>query len=222
MLLLLRRDFIYKVKGKTRAYVTNDGILKIDSRYDYWEDIMSALALQLNQIDYCLFCGKGLNEDNTVLDYMFPKKYGGVSISNNLYPCCKECVSEKEDLCMEDFWKLKNNKTEEEKEAFRNKAIQKKEDYRYIQGFDLPDYWLSYCHIDKLIIRKYFKDTPINLDKVKGNREYIDKYGHLQRPIIIDKNFLVIDGYRWYLAAKQKQIQNIPVIILENVELINL
>ena len=64
MLLLLRSDFAFKIKGRTRSYVSKEGILKIDSRYVYWEDIMSALAYELNKIDFCLICGKRLDDKN--------------------------------------------------------------------------------------------------------------------------------------------------------------
>ena len=219
MLLLLHENFTFKVKGKTRAHVEN-GILKIDSRYVHWEDMMYALAYKLSKDNSCLYCGSYVKKKDLTLDHMFPRAYGGISISNNLIPCCQECNSTKGCLDGNEFWELKKKKTEEEKNEFRDKVIQEKEKNRYITGFHLPKDWVEYCDINMLKIRVFYHGEYKVSQRLIENKEYIEKYGHFKRPIIVDKNYWVLDGYNWYLAGKQEGFNTVPIIRLENVELI--
>ena len=153
---------------------------------------------------------------------MFPRDYGGISISNNLLPCCKDCNSNKGSLNVEEFWNLRKKETNAEKNDYRDVIIQENEKIRYIKGFILPENWVDYCNISCLKIRAFYRKNTTESNKLKENKAYIEKYGHLKRPIIVDKNYWILDGYNWYLAAKQKGIDMIPVIVLENVELVKL
>ena len=219
MLLLLHGNFTFKIKGKKRAYVEN-GILKIDSTYVHWEDMMYALAYKLSKDDSCLYCGAYVKKKDLTLDHLFPRTYGGISISNNLLPCCRECNSAKNSLDGVEFWNLKKRKTEAEKNEFRDKVIQEKEQNRYITGFLLPEKWVEYCDINMIKIRGFYQTNYTESQKLIENKQYIEKYGHFKRPIIVDKNYWVLDGYNWYLAGKQEGFDIVPIIRLENVELI--
>ena len=221
MLLILHKDFIFRIKGKKRAYVENE-TLKIDSRFVYWEDIMYALAYKLSGANSCLYCGKILKREKLTLDHLFSRNYGGVSISNNLFPCCDDCNSIKGCLDGNEFWELKKKETEEEANNYRKNVLEEKEKIRYKRGFILPEYWIDYCNISDLKIREYYNKIQTESNKLRENKQYIEEYGYLKRPIIVDKNYWVLDGYNWYLASKQKQISVVPIIRLENVELIKL
>ena len=218
MLLLLHDNFTFIVKGKKRAYVKN-GVLMIDFHYVYWEEMMHALSYKLKGITCCLYCGNKVNKKALTLDHIFPRNYGGVSISNNLLPCCDKCNSVKGCLDGNEFLELKNKKIQAEKNEFRNKIIQGKEEKRYIKGFILPKEWVDYCDINSLKIREFYQINCTESHRLKENKQYIEKYNHLKRPIVVDKNYWILDGYTWYLAAKQKEFITVPIIRLENVEL---
>jgi len=219
MLLLLHGNFTFKVKGKKRAYV-EDGILKIDSRYVYWEEMMYDLAYKLNKTSGCLYCNRSFKKKDLTLDHIFPRNYGGISISNNLLPSCEECNGMKGCLDGNEFWKMKKRETQAERDDFREKIIREKERIRYITGFILPDNWVEYCDIDDLKIREFYNINHTESQKLRDNKKYIEKYNHFKRPIIVDKNYWVLDGYNWYLAGKQKGYETVPIVRLENVELI--
>ena len=55
----------------------------------------------------------------------------------------------------------------------------------------------------------------------KTSQKLYTKYKKLPRPIIVDKNNQLLDGYSIVLFARDFKIKQIPVIKLENVELIN-
>lgn len=219
MLLLLQDTFTFKIKGKTRVYVEK-GVLKIDSRYVYWEDIMYALAYDLGSNNSCLYCKKSVKKEKLTLDHIFPISYGGVSISNNLIPCCEECNSMKDCLDGNEFWELKKKETKAEKNDFRDKVIQEKEKNRYIKGFILPKDWVEYCDISRIMAREFYQSNYSESQKLTENKKYIEEFGQFKRPIIVDKNYWILDGYDWYLAGKQEGFYTVPIIRLENVELI--
>lgn len=219
MLLLLHRDFIFKIKGKRRAYVEN-GTLKIDSRYVHWEEMMYGLAYKLTKDNSCQYCGSYVKKNDLTLDHIFPRAYGGISITNNLLACCEKCNSSKSSLDGVEYWELKKKKTEAEKNEFRDKVIQEKENNRYATGFLLPKDWVEYCDINILKIREFYQTNYTQSQKLIENKKYIEKYNHFKRPIIVDKNYWVLDGYNWYLAGKQQGYDTVPIIRLENVELI--
>lgn len=220
MLLMLKEDFTFKIKGKVRSYVDEEGILKIDSRQVDWDKTMYALAYKLKKMERCPYCGTELRKTNMTIDHMFPRNYGGVSVSNNLIPCCNDCNSTKSNLDVEEFTEWMKKETQEEKDRFRNETIKKKESIRYLKGFILPTKWISYVDINKLQVREFYKSATITSKRMKDNLEYIEKYNHLQRPIIVDRNFWILDGYICYLAAKQSgKFTEVPIVLLENVEL---
>ena len=223
MLLQLHRNFTFINGGKIRAYVNEEGILKADSRCINWEDTMYALTYFIKDKKKCPYCGNAIRKKNLTIDHMFPRAYGGVTISNNLIPCCEYCNSTKSNLNVAEFMELKRLNTKEEKKEYRKKVIHEKERFKYIKGFSLPDEWISYWKPENVKIRTYYNNYYVKSKKLNYNMDYIKKYNHFQRPIIIDRNGWLIDGYTWFKAAKQSgAFKKIPVIKLDNVELINI
>ena len=52
-----------------------------------FEDLMYELAYASKNCDECIYCGKKLTRSNRTLDHRYPRNTGGISITNNLYPC---------------------------------------------------------------------------------------------------------------------------------------
>ena len=50
--------------------------------------------------------------------------------------------------------------------------------------------------------------------------KYYEKYQHFQKPIIIDRNGFVLNGFLAVMYAKNTGIKKLPVIQLDNVEII--
>ena len=49
---------------------------------------------------------------------------------------------------------------------------------------------------------------------------FYSKYGHIPKPIIVDKNGFLLDGFYSVIFAKNNLITSLPAIELENVEVI--
>jgi hypothetical protein len=61
-----------------------------------------------------------------------------------------------------------------------------------------------------------FLKSNINPVKLSETIEYYNKNGKFDKPIIINKNYQLVDGYKRYLAAKELEIKTVPVIFGEN------
>lgn len=181
-----------------------------------FEDVMYELTYALKE-KVCVYCGQELKADDSTLDHRYPRDTGGISITNNLFPCCSRCNSNKSNLTHEEYLNVCKLSKEECKKyliyvAENNKKIMKK------IGYKLPRKWVTYedvCNISY--------ETPV--DTLRGKRyrrilEFYKQYGKLPRPAIIDKYSQLLDGYNVLLFAKDWRIQRIPVIKLENVELL--
>lgn len=196
-----------KVKG---------GILEI-YRLERFEDLMYELTYALKK-KRCVYCGKKLKRTNSTLDHRYPRDTGGISITNNLFPCCSKCNSNKSNLTHEEYLKARNFSKTERKKYIEKLSRYREKTMRNI-GFKLPRKWTTLENINTI---RYKKKNP----ELRGKRygkilEFYQKYQKLPRPIIVDKNNQLLDGYNIVLFARDFKIKQIYVIKLENVELIN-
>lgn len=56
-----------------------------------------------------------------------------------------------------------------------------------------------------------FLNSPPNSHKIKKCKDYYYKYGKLDKPITINKNGILIDGYVRYVVAKELGLKECPV-----------
>lgn len=54
----------------------------------------------------------------------------------------------------------------------------------------------------------------------KNIKNFYEKYGHIQKPVIVDRKGFLLDGFITLMYAKNSKIKRLPVIILENVEVV--
>ena len=193
-----------------------DGILEID-RLERFEDLMYELTYALKK-KRCVYCGKKLKRTNSTLDHRYPRDTGGISITNNLFPCCSKCNSNKGNLTHEEYLNARDLSKRDKKEYIKKLYKYREKTMKKI-GFKLPKKWVTWEDINRINYKKTYPE-------LRGKRyckilEFYQKYKKLPRPIIVDKNNQLLDGYNIVLFARDFKIKQIPVIKLENVELIN-
>ncbi|MBR3153123.1 MAG: HNH endonuclease [Clostridia bacterium] len=223
MFIELPKEYVFVKAGRVSAYVNKDGILKIYEGQVFFDDLMYALAYNIKQIDICPYCKRPIRKRNLELDHEFPRDFGGVSITNNLTPCCSKCNSDKGNLNRYEYERLlEKNYSKKDKAREKHKIIQNKEKLRYEKRYFLPNKWVKNIDLFKLNVRDcYLKHYNKSTKRMAVNFEYIAKYENLKRPVIVDKNYWIIDGFTWYLAAMDTgKFKKIPVIVLENVEIV--
>lgn len=215
MIIELPKKFSY-TEDKYNYAIVRDGKLIIRGSIPF-EKLMYHLAYAIKGKDNCYYCGRRVSK--MTIDHMFPRDYGGISITNNLLPACTRCNSEKSNLNFHEYEIFKTlNKREREK--FREKVYQQNEKVRHKRGFNIPKAWVKTVHISRIFVRVFFDQTLHKSKKYIKYMNFIKKYGKLPRPIIVSGNFVLLDGFRILACAKEHGIENIPVVILENVEVI--
>ena len=205
----------YRFHIKNYAKVEN-GTLYI-YRLERIEDLMYELAYAMKK-RRCVYCGKKLKRTNSTLDHRYPRDTGGVSIVNNLYPTCPLCNSHKSNYLHHEYLKISHLSKIEKKKEIKKFYRDREKILRRI-GYMLPRKWVEIMDIRNV------KCQPPGQD-LRGKKyhrivEFWQKYHKLPRPIVVDKNSVLLDGYNIIIFARDFGIREIPTIKLENVELLN-
>ena len=163
----------------------------------------------------CWYCGKVFSKNvKRTVDHKYPLIYGGVTILDNLVPCCSYCNEEKSNLTEQQYkdWKLLNTT---EREEFRYRSIGKNEKRRILEGTILPKSWFERKSSTIL--------APINFDAIICGKKHDNakrfywRTGKLENPVIISRNGIILDGFISAFLGKELGIKKIPTIRLENV-----
>jgi len=215
MIIELPKKFSYTEDRYNYANV-RDGRLIIRGSIPF-EKLMYELTYNIKGNKVCYYCGK--NVKKITIDHMFSRDYGGISITNNLIPVCSKCNSEKSNLNFHEYQIFKSlNK--QKKENFREKVYRQNENLRYKRGFIIPNSWVETIHISRIFVRVFFDQTLYKGKKYNKYMNFIKKYQKLPRPIVLSGNFVLLDGFTILACGREQGIHHIPVVILENVEVI--
>lgn len=203
-------------KYKRRFIICSNNELKIFQAINY-EDLMYDLTKAIRG-KRCIYCGKTLKRCNFTLDHRFPRETGGISITNNLYPCCEKCNVAKGNLTHEEFLSLQftGEISKMDRRLFLNGIYEENQVIFKNTGFKLPENWVNYETINNIIYtdpKCYTKGKKfIKISK------FFSKYYKLPRPIILDKNNRLMEGYTVLLFAREAHLGEVPAVKLENVE----
>lgn len=180
-----------------------------------YEDLIYELTYALKK-EECYYCGKRLKLKNRTLDHCYPRAMGGVSIVNNLVPSCSKCNTEKMDMTVAEFDIWKNLLSESERKRYLKELNKINAQIRKSDGYKLPLEWgIKMMKIDEI----HHIQSPYDMRGKKYYRisEFYNQYKKFPRPIIVDKEFKLLDGYNIILFAKDFNIKEVPTIVLENV-----
>ena len=207
----------------TKYYYEKDGSKSfVDNKTLYCENNVSFDRLlyhttyELRGKSTCYYCGCELNEENRTLDHMYPRDFGGVSITNNLVPCCTNCNQKKNNLTLSEYFDYMNVQDAKKRKQYKMEVLRKHEEYRYKNGFYLPGDWYEYTsdiiHAEILLTKEYKRGKKYNFIE-----NFYAKYGYFPRPVVKSANDQVVDGFSVLLFAMEHHIELIPCMLLENV-----
>ena len=179
-----------------------------------FEQLMYDLAFLMYGEHECYYCHKICNDIKMTIDHVYPKKYGGVSVPENLRPACNECNTEKGNLNLREYKTLKGLKKISRK-RYRERRRAKKEKILHEKGFDLPEEWIEMVNISDIIFPSYYKF--VYGKKFMKNISFIKEYGHIPKPVILSSNKVLLDGRYVYKSAQKLKLKKVPAIVLENV-----
>lgn len=182
-----------------------------------FEDIMFELTYAFNE-KRCVYCGKRLKKFNRTLDHRIPKSIGGVSIVDNLYPTCYSCNSDKAELLHQEYINLLSlNPTKGQRKKFLKDVKKEREKLKKKRGFFIYEEWIHYFKVEDIIFKE--PEWIVHGNQYNKIAEFYQKYRHFLRPIIVDKDNYLLDGYNIVLFAIENKIKKVPVIRLDNVVL---
>lgn len=218
MIIELPRSFYMDGPNNSKGAFIEDSILKI-SREISFRRVMTEITYQIKGRYRCCYCKEKVVEEDMTIDHMYPQAFGGPTITNNMLPSCKMCNNEKGNLNTSQYKAFLKAKEKGNLDDFRRKIKKYQEFIRTWIEFDIPQEWLSEEEISRIIVI-FDLDENYKGKKYQKIQKYYEEYHHFQKPIIIDRNGFVLDGFLAVMYAKNTGMKKIPVIQLENVEII--
>ncbi len=191
------------------------GTLKIRFPYSLRKSMYS-LTYKIKGKHKCFYCGCEISNGKATLDHLFPQYLGGPTITDNLVPSCMVCNTRKSNMTQNQFKVFLSLSTKARK-RYLNDLQANSEVIRKSGNFVLPKKWLEEKEV-LLINTNSLLSKDCVYNKYRNIQEYYKKYGQFQEPLIIDKNNFLLDGFYILMYAKNHNIQKVPVITLENVE----
>lgn len=192
-----------------------DGVLYLRHSQSY-QNVIYRLTYFMKGRHYCYYCKKRVPRDEITMDHMYPRSLGGPTIPQNLIPACRDCNSRKSDMTYEQFRTLMSLDASD-RHSYINKVRSLKEGYRKIGMFQIPSDWVTPIEVDRIHTNVDFAN--ISNSKYEKVKLFYETYGNFQYPIVIDRNDHSLDGFYVLFVAKSLDVQYIPAIVLDNVEM---
>lgn len=217
MIIELPEDFEFTEENSLGNAYIQKGVLYIDGNVNY-ENLMYALAYKIHGKEVCGYCKKAMTLHNRTVDHMFPRAWGGVSITNNLLPACRECNNvKKRAMTYEQFLKWKKFKTDEARIKYYQIAIVENENLVNQGILIFPKEFMVDYDITEVL-------KEIDLSHIRSNskiQKYISEYYNIchkyKHPIIFSNNGWLLDGSNILYHAKKHNEKILKAIVLENV-----
>lgn len=68
-----------------------------------------------------------------------------------------------------------------------------------------------YVNLNEIKITPQFQESKPSKNKFARRQDFYEKYGYFYTPILISRDFTLIDGYISYLIAKKSKLEKVPV-----------
>lgn len=202
----------------TESMKVENGILLLRFPINFM-DCMYTLTYFIKGKEKCFYCNKTFSEDKITLDHFVPQNFGGPTIPNNLLPACKNCNLKKASMLKPFYDKYLSLPTKKEKNQFVGDFQLMAQFLHRWYGFEFIKDWVEEQEINHIIVNISLK-YGYKGKKYKKIKDYYRQYHHLQKPLIVDRKNFLLDGFTALMFAKENGIQKVPVIVLENVEVI--
>lgn len=218
MIIELPKEFLLKDERKGVVAFVENGVLKM-TRQTSFRKAMTEIAYLMKGREECQYCHKKVTKDKMTVDHMFPVDFGGPTISNNLLPACKTCNGEKENMTYKQYMTFLEEKDAGLDDVYLKALKKYQEEIRKRKMYQIPKEWITEKTINDIVINMNLYEN-YRKKKYRSYEEYYLKYGFLKKPIVVDKNCFLLDGFLQIMVAKNNNVKSIPVIQLENVEVI--
>lgn len=210
----LPKHYFYRDREQNGyAYVSHNKLFI--KGYVNFEDLMYNLTYTLDGHQYCLYCNKKLSNKTRTLDHMYPRAWGGISIPNNLIPCCKTCNQKKREMTKSQFEIWNSKITPNQKDAFYEACINENAWLMDNGIFVVDDNWISKYNVTKIL--KYFSFKGLKKSRINEIEEYFKLHKQYPELLIVSGNNWVFRGKYILEHAKRHKITFVTAVVLSNV-----
>lgn len=194
----------------------HNGILEM-TPMDF-EKIMYQLTYRIKDTQECPYCHRKLDEKVLTLDHIFPRDYGGISITDNLVPCCKNCNCTKGNLLYDQYMHMRQLNQQSDREEWIRLCQEVNEENRRENGIIIPKQWYS-LRKDYAVFSIITSEQPFqSSNKYQRILDLYNSTGKICKPIVVSQNRFILDGFMALLVAKNLGFKGpLPFITLENV-----
>ncbi len=203
--------------GNGRDIFVENNILKIHKNVPF-RKLVYELTYELKGGKHkCLYCNSIISNNKASLDHLYPQDFGGPTITNNLLPCCLKCNNEKSNMTAKEYKNFLVAKKIGQQKGYLKTLQKRKDNLRISNRYQIPDEWLCEYGISNILVLMQL-DNPESYSKYHKVRDFYKKYGYFQKPILLDRNGFLLDGFYTVLYAKKHKIPFLKAIKLDNVE----
>lgn len=220
MIIDLPKEFYFENLPKGQIAFIHNGILKL-SKQTSFRKIMIDITYKIKGKRKCYYCGRKVSEEKMTIDHMFPSDFGGPTIPNNLLPACKQCNNEKRNMTRQQYHEFLKSKKDKKGDLYIKELQSNQEDIRERKEYQIPCEWITLKKVEEIVTDMDSLDVDYRYKKYESLEKYYLKYKIIQKPIVVDRKLFVLDGFLELMIAKNYDLESIPVIILENVEVVN-
>ena len=200
---------------RTKDFKIENGVLYLRHGQSFRNAIYS-LTYFMKGKRFCYYCKKRVPRNEITMDHMYPRSAGGPTIPENLIPACAKCNSEKSDMTYEQYQTFLTLSTTSEKREYLAGLSEYKDALKEVGMFEIPYTWITPVRISD--IHAEIDIASISEAKFKKVKAHYKKHHNFQKPVVLDRNLCVLDGFHSIFAAKSCAIPVVPAIVLDNVE----
>lgn len=217
MIIELPKKYEYRSdKNNVLAEVLN-GELIIRGRVSF-RKIMYDLTYSLKGSEFCYYCGRKIPEKKVTLDHKYPKDIGGPTVPDNMEISCEHCNCEKGNMTYAQYieYRMLDSKEQNKLKYFVSRH---REQMRLIHKYELPEGWITSIELSSIIV-EWFLKGQYKGEKYNNIKEFYEKYGCFQKPIVVNRSNYLFDGFTQMIYARDIGLKTVPAIILENVRIL--
>ena len=209
----------YEYRGESRRVLAEvlNGELIIRGRVPF-RKIMYDLTYALKESTTCFYCGREIPPNKATLDHKYPKDIGGPTVPDNMEIACAHCNCEKGNMTYAQFVEYMSLDGKEQSKLKRFVTSHRHE-MRLNHKYELPEEWITNIELSSIIVEWIFKEQYKG-EKYNNIKEFYQKYGCFQKPILVNSNYYLFDGFTQMVYAREIGLKTVPAIILENVKIL--
>lgn len=157
----------------------------------------------------CFFCGEFIEREFRTIDHLISLAKGGDDSEDNMVVSCSQCNTEKADLDINEYIKLKLEGFDFKARAEANK---RKKGY----GFEGAIYEEYVVPLKQIISRPR---TLPNIDNIEKRKAIYLETNTFVKPTYVKKKgnkYIVLQGFINYIILKELNLDTMPVVVVRD------